>query len=74
MVVPMKCDICGTELNKYAEVTFYYIDGSKQKLNLCVFFNEQYNRNQIKHKGLIADKRKMSEGNIIRVDIVGLGY
>ena len=70
-----KCSVCGCLMNLYSRVTVCYLDtGIQHRLNLCVFFNHEWNRFQIRHRGLIADIRKMGEGNVTGVSIESVGY
>jgi hypothetical protein len=69
-----KCSICGNLMNVYAKVTVHYLDQSKHILNLCVFYNSEHKRFQVKHRGLIADMRREGEGNIKGISIESVGY
>lgn len=70
----MKCDICGTEKDKIALVTYHYINGNFHTSRYCVYRNSRQGRYQIRHRGLIQETRNMAEGNITYVEIKSVGY
>ena len=71
----MKCTICNKESDKLAKVTYRFLnDADSWTSYYCVFFNKDSNRFQILHKGVIAETRKASDGNIRWVEITNIGY
>lgn len=71
----MKCTICNKESDKMAKVIYHFHDPESDFCSYyCVFFNQNSCRWQIKHRGVIAKTRNISEGNIKWVEIEGIGY
>jgi hypothetical protein len=70
-----KCTICGEVSEIGKRVTYHFNDKASSWTSFyCCYWNKEFNRYQITHRGIIAKTRTMADGNILGVSIENVGH